>query len=74
MLPGSQVVLRLRLSAASVTCVILPVILDVVLLDALDLLELSIDERGLVLVALPLLAADPLKIFAFFSKCELFVF
>ena len=73
-LPGSQVILRLRLPAASVARVVLPIVLDAVLLDALDLLELSIDERGLVLVALPLLAADSLEIFAFFAKCEQFVF
>ena len=39
----------------------------------LDLLELPIDERCLVLVALPFLAADALIIFTFLSEGQQFV-
>ena len=73
-LPSARIILRLRLPSAPVTRVVFTVVLDAVLLNALDLLELSVDERGLALVALPLLAADPLEVFTFFATCELFVF
>ena len=69
-LPRAEIICRLRLPAAPVASVVLPVVLDVVLLDALDLLQLPIDERCLVLVPLPLLAADPLVEFAFLSESQ----
>ena len=69
MLPGAQVVRRLRLPSAFVAGVVLPVVQHVMLLDALDLLELPLDERCLVFVALALFAGDSFEILAVLSEC-----
>ena len=50
-----------------------PVVLHVVLLDALDLLEFPVDERRLVLVAFPLFSADAVIILSFLSESQQFV-
>ena len=67
---GAQVVRGLGPSPATAASVILPICLDVVEVDPLDLFKLPFKERDLVFIALPLFLVDALEVFTFFTESE----